>query len=129
MRWTIPRSTYPSGRAGYHRWRTALQKFHAERAAEILRRVGYDDATIARVQSLLRKKALQTDADSQLLEDVACLVFLEHYFGEFALEHDEHKVIGILRKTWGKMSPVGREAAMGLNFAPAQRELIDKALG
>jgi len=52
-RWTIPRTDYPEGRNGYRRWRTDLARFHASTAAAILREVGYDDATVARVESLL----------------------------------------------------------------------------
>src|ERR1035441_3147125 len=40
-RWEVPRDSYPMDRAGYHRWRTGLYSFHAEKAAEILRDLGY----------------------------------------------------------------------------------------
>jgi hypothetical protein len=76
-------------RAGYHQWRTTLARFHADEAAAILRGVGYDEATVARVQSLVRKEGLKTDPETQTLEDVACLVFLEDEFREFARKHDE----------------------------------------
>ena len=42
-RWTIPRSDYPDGRAGYLRWRTALKNQHGTDVARILGDVGYDD--------------------------------------------------------------------------------------
>src|SRR5687767_2871248 len=48
-RWEIPRKSFPMDRAGYHKWRSTLYDFHADGAAEILREVGYDDETIARV--------------------------------------------------------------------------------
>ena len=128
QRWMIPRSYYPLTRAGYHRWRTDLSRFHADRAADILQGVGYDEATVARVQSLVRKEGLKTDAETQTLEDVACLVFLEDEFGDFASRHDEEKVIHILVRTWGKMSPRGHAAALALNLPPDQRALIEKAL-
>src|SRR5262245_41082033 len=79
-RWKIPRDQYPRDRTGYLRWRTDLQKFHAEQAGNILHEVGYDETLIARVQSLLRKQRLKQDPETQTLEDVACLVFLESYF-------------------------------------------------
>jgi hypothetical protein len=116
-------------RDGYRRWRTDLQQFHADQAGEILREVGYDEATIARVQFLLRKERLKLDPETQLLEDVACLVFLESYFAEFARKHDEEKLIPILRRTWAKMSPRGREAALALDLAPEGKDLVQKALG
>ena len=58
-RWTVPRSTYPEGRDGYRRWRSDLAQFHAETAADILTRVGYDADTVQRVQVLLRKERLK----------------------------------------------------------------------
>ena len=128
-RWTIPRSRYPSGRDGYREWRTTLAGFHAETAQEILREVGYDDATIGRVQALLRKERLKADPDVQLLEDVVCLVFLEHYLEAFAGQHDEAKLVDILRKTWRKMSDRGRQAALGLDLAPELGALVAKAIG
>ena len=128
MRWKIPRDTFPKDRAGYLRWRTTLYDFHADRAAEVLKDVGYDDATIARVRSLIRKENLKSDPDAQLLEDVICLVFLENYFAEFAKDHDEEKLLRILRKTWKKMSPRGHQAAIGLHLGDRERELIAKAL-
>jgi hypothetical protein len=127
-RWEIPRGAYPADRVGYLRWRKALMEFHAETAGEILGRVGYDEETIARVQSLLRKERLKSDPETQTLEDVICLVFLEDYFAEFARKHDEAKLIGILRKTWAKMSPRGREAALALELGPGARALVEKAL-
>ena len=63
-------------RPGYQQWRLRLRDFHAERAGAILRDAGYDDATIARVRSLIRKEALKTDADAQTLEDVVDLAGL-----------------------------------------------------
>ena len=128
MRWRIPRETFPKDRAGYIRWRTTLYDFHADRAAEVLREVGYDDATIERVRSLIRKQNLKTDADAQTLEDVICLVFLENYFADFARDHDEEKLIKILRKTWRKMSARGHAAAMKLNLGEREMGLISRAL-
>lgn len=127
-RWTIPRSDYPEGRAGYKRWRSDLARFHAATAGEILAEVGYDDETIRRVQGLIRKEKLKRDAEAQCLEDVVCLVFLENYFADFAQKHDEEKLIDILRKTWKKMSPDGHAAALGLALPAGAKELVEKAL-
>jgi hypothetical protein len=128
MRWKIPRADYPMDRAGYHRWRTRLYDFHADTTAGILKDVGYDDATIARVRSLLRKERLKADPEAQMLEDVICVVFLENYFHEFAKDHDEPKLITILQRTWKKMSDRGRAAALGLPLPEADRAIIEKAL-
>jgi hypothetical protein len=127
-RWEIPRDRYPMDRAGYHRWRNQLAAFHAKVAGEILHEVGYDPTTVGRVQSLLKKERLKEDPDAQLLEDVICLVFLQHYFPDFAKKHDEEKVIGILRKTWRKMSPRGHEFALKLPMDAESRKLVEKAL-
>jgi hypothetical protein len=128
-RWTVPRDTYPEGRDGYRRWRTDLGRFHAETAGGILREVGYDEATVGRVQALLRKERLKADPEVQLLEDVACLVFLGHYLAPFAARHKDEKVVGILQRTWRKMSARGRAAALTLDLAPALRALIGRAVG
>ena len=127
-RWSIPRSDYPITRAGYHQWRTALYSFHANEAETILRSAGYDDAIVARVRSLLKKEKLKSDAEVQALEDVACLVFLQNYFADFAPKHDEEKVITILRRTWKKMSERGRAAALELKLQEEARRLMEKAL-
>ncbi|MEE9148846.1 MAG: DUF4202 domain-containing protein [Candidatus Tectomicrobia bacterium] len=127
-RWMIPRRDYPMDRRGYLRWRTTLYTFHAETGGDILRDVGYDDATISRVQTLLRKERLKRDAEVQCLEDVICLVFLESYFADFATQHDEAKIIGIVQKTWKKMSRHGQEVALTLNLSAPALQLVEKAL-
>src|SRR5947207_2462083 len=49
-RWEIPRNSYPMTRAGYLKWRADLKKFHAQKAGEILREVGYDEKVVQRVK-------------------------------------------------------------------------------
>lgn len=127
-RWTIPRSEYPMNRRGYKQWRNALARYHADTAGDILREVGYDEETVEHVQSLLMKKRLKRDPEAQVLEDVVCLVFLEHYFPDFAREHSEEKLIDILQKTAQKMSPAGRNAALALDLSQETRTLLGKAL-
>jgi hypothetical protein len=127
-RWMIPRDHYPMDRRGYLQWRTTLGKFHADTAAAILRDVGYEEGTIQRVQSLLRKEGLKRDPEMQCLEDVICLVFLESYCADFAGLHDAAKALSILRKTWNKMSERGREVARTAGLPPEVQRLIDAAL-
>jgi hypothetical protein len=127
-RWRIPRAELPGGRQGYKQWRTRLMELHAELAAGILREVGYDDPIVARVTQLIRKQGLKRDAEVQTLEDVACLVFLAHYLAEFAFQHDDDKLVDILRKTWAKMSERGREAALRLDVGERERRLLERAL-
>lgn len=127
-RWEVPRDDYPSGRAGYLKWRTDLYKRHGDIAGRIMREVGYDEDSIERVRTLLRKRGLKTDPDVQLLEDVICLVFLEHYFHDFAKKHDREKLIPIVRKTWKKMSERAHSAALALDYAPEDLAVIREAL-
>lgn len=120
-RWEIPRDAYPRTPEGYKAWRSRLMDFHADTAAGVLREAGYDPETTARVRSLLRKERLKRDPDAQLLEDVIGLVFLEHYLEGFVAAHpeyDEAKLAGILKKTWAKMSPRGRAAALAIVKLP-----------
>ena len=127
-RWEIPRENYEMNRVGYLKWRNDLKTFHAEKAAEIMQEVGYDDELIASVQFLLLKKQLKKNELTQNLEDVICLVFLEHYFEKFSEKYSEDKMIDILRKTWKKMSPKGQDAALELQMSDHSRSLISKAL-
>ena len=130
-RWKSPRNAYPMDGVGYKQWRTDLYKFHGETAAAIMREVGYDDDMIARVQALLRKEKLKVNPQTQMLEDVAGLVFLQHYLADFVSKYshyEEEKLLGILRKTWRKMSDNGHAAALNLNYTPEILAVIQKAL-
>ncbi len=130
-RWQIPRNTYPMDVDGYKRWRISLYKFHGDTAAAIMREVGYDDEIVGKVQALLRKERLKVNPDTQLLEDVVDLVFLEHYLDDFVKKYshyEEDKLLGILRKTWQKMSEKGHAAALKLNYTPEMLAVVQKAL-
>lgn len=127
-RWRIQRSAYPMDRTGYLTWREELKKMHAETAGKLLFEVGYEDEFIAKVKFLIRKKQLKTDLETQTLEDVVCLVFLENYMEDFVAKHDKEKVKDILKKTWGKMSEKGHKAALQLNFSPECLRIIQEAL-
>jgi hypothetical protein len=127
-RWMIPRESYPAGRIGYLKWREDLKHFHAKKAGEILREVGYDDATVARVQDLICKRNFPRDPEGRVLEDALCLVFLETQLAETTDKTGEEKMIGILQKTWRKMTPQARDIALGLPVTDTQRALIEKAL-
>ena len=115
-RWTVPRSSYPMTKEGYHAWRTGLYKFHAETAGELMRQAGYDDAMIDRVKAAVGKRGLTVNPDTQMMEDVTDLVFLEHYMLDFAGKHadySEEKWLEIVRKTWKKMSERAHAFATG----------------
>lgn len=127
-RWEIPRETYNMDRTGYLKWRQDLKKFHAGKAAQILLEAGYDRKTIDEVTFLVEKKQLKRNTDTQALEDVICLVFLQYYFEPFAREHTEQKLVDILQKTWRKMSEEGHRAALILPLSPKTLDLVSKAL-
>ena len=115
-RWEIPRTDYPMDKKGYLQWRSAEKIRHAKIAETILNECGYPGQIIEEVKNLLLKKELKTNPKTQLIEDVVCLVFIEHYLDEFAAKHEAEKVRDILRKTVTKMSVEGRAAITRLNI-------------
>jgi uncharacterized protein DUF4202 len=127
-RWRSPRKTYPEGRAGYLKWRKDLKDLHAQRLAEIMANAGYEAAEIARVGALVRKEKLKVDADAQLLEDVVCVVFLEHYLAAFMAKTEPSKMPGILAKTWRKMSDFGHAEALKLDVPSEVMRLLERGL-
>jgi Domain of unknown function (DUF4202) len=130
-RWEIPRTRYPEGRQGYEAWRRACRSHHVAVLSPILTRHGYAQDEIGRVARLIRKEGLKRDPESQALENVVAIVFLEHYFGEFLAKYarlPEAKLIDILAKTLRKMSAEGHRAALALPLPDELRGLIDKAL-
>jgi hypothetical protein len=127
-RWKIAREDYPMDKVGYIKWRETLKKMHAEITSDILRDVGYDQEFMDRVSFLIQKKLIKKDRESQTLEDVVCLVFLEYYFEDFSTKHEDVKLINILRKTWAKMSEKGHIAALKLNLSNKSLSLIKKAI-
>lgn len=128
-RWMIPRSSFPMTRAGYLQWREALKRFHASRAGEILRQVGYPEDVVTRVQELNLKKNFPQDPESRVLEDALCLVFLEHQLGSLASKSSEEKMITVIQKTWKKMTARAQALAARLDYTPEERSLLARALG
>jgi hypothetical protein len=127
-RWTIPRASYPEGRSGYLRWRTALKRQHGDEVGAILRDAGYDDESVARVQAIVTKRGLGQDQAVQVHEDAVCLVFLQTQLDELASKMGGDKTVDILQKTAKKMSPAGLEAARALRFSPPASALLERAL-
>src|SRR5215468_797552 len=127
-RWTSPRKSHPDGRAGYLAWRNALKVYHARRVGEIMTMAGYGGDDVMRVGSLVRKERLKLDAEAQMLEDVVCVVFLEHYIDGFMAKTEDDKLAGILAKTWNKMSERGHQHALKLNLPSAIPPLLEQGL-
>jgi hypothetical protein len=128
-RWKVPRSEYDEGRRGYRRWRSDLAQMHAGIAREVLELVGYGEATINRVDQLIRKLGLGRDPEVQLFEDAICMVFFENEFVDLAAKHDNEKMVDILRRTWAKMSPAGHQRARALasDLPERERGLVEAA--
>ncbi|KAM3463536.1 hypothetical protein NHJ6243_003153 [Beauveria neobassiana] len=133
-RWEIPRDSFPRTRPGYLTWRAKQKAQAASQVADLLGapeiqpEIAEQDR--ARIAALIRKEKLDSDPEAQALEDVACLVFLDDQFDDFEKRDDvdEEKIVNILRKTWGKMSPRGREIALEMKLSERAKTLIGKAL-
>ncbi|MBK9503280.1 MAG: DUF4202 domain-containing protein [Leptospiraceae bacterium] len=127
-RWEIPRSKYPEGLKGYTKWKKELAEYHADEAGKILKQVGYDEVVVDRVRSINLKKNLKADSDVQTMEDALCLVTLQYQIEGFSLKHDDEKMIGIIQKTWAKMSDRAKEEALKLSYSERVLSLIKKAI-
>jgi len=133
QRWKSPRNAYPMDRAGYHQWRTDLYKFHAVTATGLMAQAGYDEEALVRARTAISKRKLKVNADTQLLEDIAGLVFIEYYMLAFAEKHpeyDEPKWIDIIAKTWKKMSDDAHDFALSgsLKLPESLIPLIQKSV-
>lgn len=134
-RFLTPRSSYPEGKAGYLRWRRDLYGIQADRAKELLVQAGVAAEEAECVRRWVSKTDLKPgkaegDRGTQLLEDAAVVVFLEDQLDHFAGKHPGYtreKFVDILRKTWRKLSPLGKEAAAGLDMGEDLSPLIAEA--
>lgn len=93
-------------------------------------RHGYSEAPIAHVARMIKKQDLKRDPESQALENVVAVVFVQYYLEEFVAEHTDYpavKLIGILRKTRRKMDAVGHAAVLALSLPPGVKQAVDTA--
>lgn len=127
-RWEVERSSYPRTRDGYLAWRTHLYDFHGRAAGELMRASGYPEESVLRVAELLQKRAVKRDPEAQTHEDAVSLAFLELRLSSFLGGVTEEQAIRALRRTWTKMSPAGREAAMGLSLDDRAADAVKRAL-
>jgi len=127
-RWHLKRNEFEAGRTGYLTWRKELGKFHAQLTATLMLENGYREEESEKTAAIIRKEKIKSNPDSQTLEDVACLVFLQYYFEEFAAKYQEEKIIDIVQKTWKKMSEKGHSIALSLSFPEHLSILVNKAL-
>jgi uncharacterized protein (UPF0335 family) len=128
-RWEIPRTEEPEGRPGYLRWKRRLQQHHADVLGRVLDGSGFD---VERVQAIVQKERIKTDADARSLEDALALVFLETQLADFADAYGdrlgEDHLVEVLVKTLRKMTPDGRTAAAGLAYDDAGAALVQRAV-
>ncbi len=127
-RWMIPRDQYERNRRGYLRWRETLKTFHAQKVEEEMRALGYDEATIQRVRSLILKKQLGTDPEVQVLEDALCLVFLETQFADLRQKTPDEKMREVVQKTWKKMSPQAHQIASQLPLSDEDKAWLQQVI-
>lgn len=130
-RWSVPRTSFPLDKPGYHAWRKSLYKKQADRARELLLQAGVPAVEADEVATWVSKTGLKTNPGTQALEDAACLVFLDTEIAGFATQHAEYtreKYVDIIRKAWRKMSPRAQEiaqtVAMPADFAALVKEAI-----
>jgi len=126
-RWEIQRSEYPSGKAGYYQWRTSLYAHHSSKTKNILLECEANPILITQICSIIEKKNLRKDHETQILEDVICHVFLLYYAEAFSKKHPEAKVIDILEKTWKKLSDAGKAHVESLELSKEVVLLISKS--
>lgn len=131
-RWQLKRTEFAEGKAGYYQWRIAQGKFHAELTASIMTETGYTPEEAEQCAAILRKENLKSNSETQTLEDVACLVFLMHYFDEFAekytSQNNEAKIVRIVQLTWKKMSDKAHDIALSLTLPEHLGAIVTKAL-
>jgi hypothetical protein len=125
-RWEVPRDSYPSGRAGYLRWRRDQKARHATDVAAILEACGYDTTEIEDVQRLIRRESVD---GAQAVEDAACLVFIETQLALLANRMDHALLVEVIRKTARKMSYRGLELVASIPLGEAEHSLLSQALG
>ncbi|KAG5937112.1 hypothetical protein E4U60_002122 [Claviceps pazoutovae] len=133
-RWEMPRSTFPMTRPGYLSWRARQKSQAASQVSSLLAsqpsQLSLPDGERERIAALIRKEGLATDDETRVLEDVACLVFLDDQLDAFeAKEHvSEDKMVIILGKTWAKMTEQGRKLALEMDLSDRARMLVGRAL-
>ncbi|KAI1487584.1 hypothetical protein F5X96DRAFT_140040 [Biscogniauxia mediterranea] len=136
--WETPRSTFPPTRAGYLTWRARQNTQAASQLSALLLSSSSSSGTsipaadVDRVASLVRKEGLATDPETQALEDVAWLVFLDGQLEGFERHAGgrlgEDKMLRILHKTWDKISPEGGRLALETRMGERAWALVEKAL-
>lgn len=128
-RFDVPRGSYPEGRAGYLRWRRDQKARHAEAVGALLAPLGVAPAFVRRVQALVRRDGLGTDAGAQVIEDAACLAFLETQLADVARRLERDHLEQVLRRTAAKMSSRALALAAEVPLDSQARTILEEVLG
>ena len=123
-RWELPRTQYAAGRAGYLQWKRDQRKRHAGDVGALLAGVGYEPDDIVQVQAMV----LRQGPGGQLVEDAACLVFIETQLAAVATQLDRDHLLDVIRKTANKMSPAALAAVSSMPLGEVERSLLVEAL-
>lgn len=126
-RWEIARTDYPTGREGYLKWRRANKAHQGESLASILQDAGWGAESIERSRTLLARTKLRSDSETQLLEDAACLVFLETQFDAMVPNTDHDHLVSIVAKTLRKMSGEAIELAGSIALTDRAAAVLSEA--
>jgi len=129
-RWSVPRATFPEGRAGYLAWRQRLYVTQAQRAEALLLEAGVNEEEAQAASLWVSKTGLRRIEGTQVLQDAAVLVFLEREIGAFVAQRGDYpreKFLNILKKTWRKLSPAGQAATEQVALPEALAQLFEEA--
>ena len=127
-RWSVPRTAYPEGRAGYLRWRKELGERHRAEVAEMMAEAGYGEAEVVTVTGIMAKRDLATDPAVQVHEDALCMVFLQTQLDDLVARLGAAKAADVVTKTLRKMSTDGIAAAQEVEYSAAGTEVVGLAL-
>ena len=123
-RWELPRTQYAAGRAGYLQWKRDQRKRHAGDVGALLAGVGYEPDDIVQVQAMV----LRQGPGGQLVEDAACLVFIETQLAAVAAQLDHDHLVQVIRKTAKKMSTAALAAVAQIPLGDTEQQLLSEAL-
>lgn len=123
-RWAIARNLYPMDKKGYYQWRKAVLDYQLTRMTGVLGDSGITANNIQQISDILQNRGKKEHIEGQVLEDVACIVFVEWYLPAFAEKHEPEKVIDIVRKTTRKISEEGMMAISGRKLSASVQEIL-----
>lgn len=123
-RWKVARALFAMNKQGYYQWRKAVFEHQIKRTNEVLLNNGISELDIAEITEILSKKGNKLHVKAQIIEDVACLVFVIWYLQDFAAKHSIEKVKDIVGKTMQKMSDKGKQALGNYNLPQDVQNLL-----